>query len=76
MAGFFNASHQIYSRAPAALSEHEFLSLVAIPIAPRRFNLNGSQCGLGGEVARIERLVRKECQPSGLRDVWLDGCAA
>ena len=75
MAGFFNASQHIYGRAPAALSEHEFLSLVAVPIAPRRFNLMARNADLEERVARIERLVRKACQPSGLRDVWLDGCA-
>jgi membrane peptidoglycan carboxypeptidase len=76
MAGFFNASQLIYGRPPAALSDHDFLSLVAIPIAPRRFSLIARSPELEERVARIERLVKKVCQPDGLRDVWLNGCAA
>ena len=75
MAGFFNASHEIYGRPPAALSQWEFLTLVAVPIAPRRFNLTDPNKDLFERVKRINRLVQKECRPTGLRDVWLQGCA-
>ena len=75
MTGFFNASRQIYGRPPAGLSDHDFLSLVAVPIAPRKFNLIERSPALEERVARIERLVKKKCEPTGLRDVWLDGCA-
>jgi hypothetical protein len=76
IAGFFEASRLIYGRTPAALSDHEFLSLVAVPIAPRKFSLVARGPRLEERVSRIERLVSKKCRPSGLRDVWLDGCAA
>lgn len=75
MVGFFNASQQVYGRPPAALSEHEFLSLVAVPIAPRRFSLVKRNPEFDERIARIEKLVRKQCEPDGLRDVWLKGCA-
>lgn len=75
MAGFFDASQQIYSRPPAELSEHEFLSLIAVPIAPRKFSLVKRSPELDERIARIEKLVRKQCEPNGLRDVWLKGCA-
>jgi len=75
MAGFFDASHQIYGSSAAGLSDHDFLSLVAVPIAPRKFSLIHRSPALEERVARIKRLVDKKCQPTGLRDVWLDGCA-
>ena len=39
MTGFFTASEQIYGRPPSQLGDAEFLSLVAVPIAPRNFDL-------------------------------------
>ena len=75
MAGFFNASRQIHGRSPAALTDHEFLSMIAIPIAPRKLSLIDRGPALEERVTRIERLVRKKCAPTGLRDVWLEGCA-
>lgn len=75
MTGFFSASRQIYGNRPAELSDLEFLSLVAVPIAPRKFSLVERTPALEERVARIERLVKKECRPKGVRDVWLDGCS-
>jgi membrane peptidoglycan carboxypeptidase len=75
MAGFFDASEAIYGREPALLSQTEFLTLVAVPIAPRTFNLVQPNQQLLVRVKRIERLVGRKCQPKGLRDVWLIGCS-
>lgn len=75
MAGFFDASEAIYGREPASLSQREFLTLVAVPIAPRTFNLMQPNHQMLDRVQRIERLVERECHPTGLRDVWLNGCS-
>lgn len=75
MAGYFDASLAIYGRQPAELNSREFLTLVAVPIAPRSFNLVQPNPKLRERVRRIERLVQKQCRPNGLRDVWLTGCA-
>jgi membrane peptidoglycan carboxypeptidase len=75
MAGFFEASRAIYGRPPAALADKEFLSLVAVAIAPRKYSLIARSPEFDERVARIARLVAKKCKPTGLRDVWLDGCA-
>jgi membrane carboxypeptidase/penicillin-binding protein PbpC len=75
MAGFFSASRAIYGRPPASLSQREFLTLVAVPIAPRTFDLVSPNKELLERVRRINRLVHNLCQPNGLRDVWLEGCA-
>lgn len=75
MKGFYEASRSIYGRPPHLLSEPEFLSLVAVPIAPSTFNLQQPNDALRTRVERIQRLVRRQCQPNGLRDVWLEACA-
>ena len=75
MTGFYEASQAIYRRSPAQLADREFLSLVAVMIAPRRFDLRRPDAALDLRVGRIERLVRGECRPTGQRDVWLEGCA-
>ncbi|MDP8912939.1 MAG: transglycosylase domain-containing protein [Pseudomonadota bacterium] len=75
MTGFYEASRSIYGRPPHLLTEAEFLSLVAVPLAPATFDLQRRNDALQTRVARIQRLVRGQCQPTGLRDVWLEGCA-
>ncbi len=73
--GYFGASQAIYGRPPAALNDREFLTLVAVPIAPRDLTLAEPSPLLIERVRRIERLVQNRCRPNGLRDVWLEGCA-
>ena len=75
MAGYFEASRIIYGRPPSALSDREFLTLVAVSIAPRELTLAHPNPQLLERVSRIERLVQNQCRPKGLRDVWLEGCA-
>jgi len=56
------------------LDEGEFLSLLAMIIAPNHFNLV-SQSGKNQErVNRIRRLLKGECQPAGLHDVYYENC--
>jgi len=75
MVGLFNASEAVFRRPPSVLNQHQFLSLVAVPISPRRFNLVDPNTELNERTARIERLVARQCRPAGVRDVWLEGCA-
>lgn len=76
MKGFLEASRQVYGRPVGEISEREFLTLVAVPIAPGTYNLRKPDAGLNERVDRIERLIAHQCRPLGLRDVWLEGCAA
>ena len=55
-------------RSPSTLKEVIEIGTVAYLLQKRSSELKD-------RVARIERIVRKKCQPPGLRDVWLDGCA-
>jgi hypothetical protein len=75
MIGFYTASERIYGKPPSELTDREFFSLVAVPIAPRKFNLQRRNQALAERTVRIERLVQGRCRPTGLNDVWLAGCA-
>lgn len=74
MDGFFTASQRIYGRPPASLTERQFLTLVAVGLAPSRLRLAAPSPELHERVERIERLVHGRCRPSGVRDVELAGC--
>jgi hypothetical protein len=43
MTGFFAASQYVFSHPPPDLSDQNFLSLVAIVIAPGPFRLNAAE---------------------------------
>lgn len=75
MVGFFNASETVFGHPPSALKRHQFLTLVAVPISPRKLSLAAPNADLNERTARIERLIERKCRPAGLRDVWLKGCA-
>ena len=74
MVGLFNASETAFGRHPSALNQHQFLTLVAVPISPRKLSLAAPNAQLNERTARIERLIGRKCRPAGLRDVWLKGC--
>lgn len=76
MKGVFAGSRDVYRRAPAELTDREFLSLVAVMIAPARFDLRKPDAALTDRVDRIERLLAGRCRPRNAADVWLEGCAA
>lgn len=75
MTGLFGASEAIFGAAPSEISEAQFLHLIAVLIAPARYDLTGEDTDLDTRVARIERLLAGTCAPLNNTDVWLDGCA-
>jgi monofunctional glycosyltransferase len=75
MVGMFNASEKVFGKPPSELNQHQFLTLVAVPISPRTLTLASPNSDLIERTNRIERLVGGKCRPVGLRDVWLKGCA-
>lgn len=76
MTGFTNASEAIFGAPPSEIRDAEYLQMLAVLIAPGRLQLLSPSSELDQRVGRIERLLDGQCQADGLRDVWLDGCAA
>jgi len=73
--GFADAARTFYGRELAALSDREFLSLIAMLMAPARLDPRRHAAANAERVRRIERLLAGQCAPLGLRDVEYEGCA-
>ena len=74
--GIGPAARAWFGKPLAALSDREFLSLVAMGPSPRTLDPVRHAAANADRVARIERLLAGRCQPDGLSDVMLDGCAS
>lgn len=57
------------------LSDRQFRELQAMILAPDSLKPGRDDAGRRARAARIDRLLAGRCQPSGLRDVELAGCA-
>lgn len=73
--GIGPAARAWYGKPLAALSDREYLSLIAMGPSPRTLDPAGHAAANADRVARIERLLANRCAPRGLRDVMLEGCA-
>jgi membrane peptidoglycan carboxypeptidase len=72
--GFDEGARVYFDKPFAALTEDEYIALVAMLIAPNGCNVR-RQPGLNAErVLRIRRLLAGECTPNNWSDVWLKGC--
>ncbi len=72
--GLHTASEAFFGQPVAALDERDFVSLVAVMIAPGELKLAAPGEALGRRIYRIERLLRGDCAPASRNDVWLEGC--
>ncbi|WP_035266855.1 transglycosylase domain-containing protein [Ahrensia sp. 13_GOM-1096m] len=73
--GFHQASQTIFEQQPNEIDEQQFLSLVAVLIAPSRYRLGTDDDKLKERVDRISKLVSGSCAPKDSSDVWLEACA-
>jgi hypothetical protein len=73
--GIFAASLAHFGKPVADLSDPDFISLIAVMIAPADLSLAAPSPALADRVARIEALLAGKCAPLEHGDVWLDGCA-
>lgn len=73
--GIGSAARAWYGKPLAALSDREYLSLIAMGPAPKKLDSMRHPAANADRVARIERLIAGHCTPAGLRDVMLEGCA-
>lgn len=72
--GFAEAARVYYGKDLRTLSRSEYLSLVALLVAPNTYSPREHPAANAERVLRIERLLAGECQPLGLADVELAGC--
>lgn len=72
--GFQNGAHAYYNRELTALTDEEFLSLVAMIIAPNDLDPLGHPAENHERVARIGRLLEGECAPASVDDVYYRNC--
>ena len=73
--GLGAAARAYYGRGVAQLSDRQFLSLVAMLMAPRNLNPRDHPAANAERVRRIERMLAGQCKPTGLRDVAYQACA-
>jgi len=72
--GFPAAARRYYGRELSALTDDQFLGLVAMPVAPNDLDPLGHPAANAERVRRIKRLLAHACRPTGLNDVMLEGC--
>lgn len=73
--GFGDGARTWFGKPLSRLSDQEFLELVAMLVSPDRLKPGRDDVARKERVSRIERLLAGRCQPAGLRDVMLKGCA-
>ena len=70
--GFSQAAKIYFDKPFADLTEEEYLSLVAMIIAPNSFNVKKQPQANAVRVQRIKRLLGGEYTPKGLMDLYYD----
>lgn len=74
--GFAAAARVYHGREFADLTDRQFLSLVAMLMAPNRLDPRRHAAANAERVARIEALIAGRCAPAGVGDNSYDACAA
>lgn len=72
--GFAAGAKAWFGKALPALSDDEFLTLVAMLPAPNHFTPGGAESR--ERVARIHRFLAGLCAPQSLDDIYYENCAA
>ncbi len=72
--GFADAARTFYGRELHQLSDREYLTLVAMLIAPGRLDPVRHRSANAERTNRIEALLAGRCRPRGLRDVHYPDC--
>ena len=72
--GFNAAARTFYGRDLRQLTDREYLTLVAMLIAPQRLDPGRHAEANAERTRRIEALLAGRCRPRGLRDVYYRDC--
>ena len=73
--GFGNASRAYYGRGFNQLESNQFLSLVAMLMAPKTYDPVRQPQANAERVRRIRAMLSGQCAPADLRDVTYERCA-
>jgi membrane peptidoglycan carboxypeptidase len=73
--GFSQAAQAYFGKNFQNLTDEEYLSLVAVLVAPERFSPRMHPAENKQRVARIRRLLAGSCAPTGHSDVEYVACA-
>ena len=73
--GFSQAAREYFGKDFRTLTDEEYLSLVAVLLAPERYSPTTHPTANQERVARIHRLIAGTCKPNGLADVEYAGCS-
>jgi len=72
--GFGDGAQVYFGKNFSELTRDEYLSLVAMIVAPNEYNVMKQPEQNSERVRRIKRLLAGECKPLGFRDVYYEGC--
>jgi membrane peptidoglycan carboxypeptidase len=72
--GYDHAARAIYGRSLYELNDREFLTLLAMTLAPKDLDPRSHPRENARRVDRIEAMLAGKCKPAGLRDVDYDAC--
>ena len=73
--GYADAARTYFGKELDQLSDREFLSLVAMTMAPNRLDPVRHRAANAERVRRIAAMLAGKCKPTGLRDVAYKTCA-
>lgn len=72
--GFSEGAKVYFNKEFRALTEDEYLALVAMIIAPTDLNIATKAEANHQRVVRIQKLLRGQCKPTNLEDVYYQNC--
>ncbi len=70
--GFRNAATHFYRKDITELSEDEFISLMAMPVNPKKYHLTKNPDHNRQRAERIKNMIRGSYNPKGLFDIFYD----
>ncbi len=72
--GFRSAARSYFQKDFSQLTRDEYISLVAMIVAPNKYSVATHPDDNHQRVTRIEHLLNGKCQPTGFADVYYEAC--
>ncbi|AZR73453.1 hypothetical protein BBF96_08695 [Anoxybacter fermentans] len=71
--GLYEAAKQYYNKSVSELNEDEYISIIAMIIAPETFGIQTNPDANKNRVEHIKKLISGEYKPKGLMDLYYGG---